>query len=213
MDTIPHPGIFRPLTYPAAGFFYLFLSNRLVMRLVTIPVTRPMSTSEPFVRIRRRTRWRSAFHWFLRRLAIPAAAIPTQLPGGAVYVRGGHEAGKIQANVATVRGRRAHFIRYCRERCPLASVPKATPVSSGAVLSPYESTLKPLDQQTSVLTGASSGIGLCTARMAAEQGDRLVLAARSEDALRQLCDEVTQREGQAVYVVADVSNRDDVSGP
>lgn len=39
--------------------------------------------------------------------------------------------------------------------------------------------LKPLDQQVIVITGASSGIGLCTALLAAERGARLVLAARS----------------------------------
>src|SRR4051812_3967425 len=36
--------------------------------------------------------------------------------------------------------------------------------------------LKPLNQQTIVITGASSGIGLTTARMAARQGAKLVLA-------------------------------------
>ena len=70
--------------------------------------------------------------------------------------------------------------------------------------------LKPLEHQTIVITGASSGIGLTTARMAAERGARLVLAARSEEALRQLVDEITGRGGQAVHVVADVSKREDV---
>ena len=71
-------------------------------------------------------------------------------------------------------------------------------------------TLKPLDQQTLVVTGASSGIGLVTARKAAERGARLVLVARSGDALHQLADEITGAGGQAVAVVADVSDRDDV---
>ena len=39
---------------------------------------------------------------------------------------------------------------------------------------------------------------------------RLVLAARSEDALRQLTEEITGSGGQAVYVAADVSKQDDV---
>ncbi|MFD0937556.1 SDR family NAD(P)-dependent oxidoreductase, partial [Methylobacterium trifolii] len=38
---------------------------------------------------------------------------------------------------------------------------------------------KPLREQTIVVTGASSGIGLATARMAAQAGARVVLAARS----------------------------------
>ncbi len=70
--------------------------------------------------------------------------------------------------------------------------------------------LKNLEDQTLVLTGATSGIGLVTARKAAERGARLVLAARSEDDLRALTDEITGSGGQAVYVVADVANRDDV---
>ena len=70
--------------------------------------------------------------------------------------------------------------------------------------------LKPLHQQVIVLTGASSGIGLCTARMAAERGAGLVLAARSEDALRRLCDEINDLGGEAIYVVADVCREQDV---
>ena len=70
--------------------------------------------------------------------------------------------------------------------------------------------LKPLDEQVIVITGASSGIGLTTARMAAERGARVVLAARSEDALEELTDEITEQGGEAVYVVADVSDREDI---
>lgn len=40
-------------------------------------------------------------------------------------------------------------------------------------------TLKPIDEQVIVITGASSGIGLVTARMAARQGACVVLAARN----------------------------------
>ena len=70
--------------------------------------------------------------------------------------------------------------------------------------------LKDVEDQVIVITGASSGIGLSTARMAAERGARLVLAARSEDALEELTGEITEGGGDAVYVVADVSDREDV---
>ncbi|NHN57893.1 MULTISPECIES: SDR family oxidoreductase [Halorussus] len=70
--------------------------------------------------------------------------------------------------------------------------------------------LKPVEDQVIVITGASSGIGLTTARMAADRGARVVLAARSEDALRELEAEIERTGGDATYVVADVSDRDDV---
>jgi short-subunit dehydrogenase len=70
--------------------------------------------------------------------------------------------------------------------------------------------LKNLSAQVVVITGASSGIGLVTARMAARRGARLVVAARSEEALKQLTEEINSGGGEAVYVVADVGNEEDV---
>lgn len=70
--------------------------------------------------------------------------------------------------------------------------------------------LKRLSEQVVVITGATSGIGLTTARLAAARGARLVLAARNESALRELVDEITREGGAASYVVADVGNEDDV---
>jgi short-subunit dehydrogenase len=70
--------------------------------------------------------------------------------------------------------------------------------------------LKKLNEQVVVITGASSGIGLVTARMAADRGARLVVAARNEDALRQLCREIERKGGDAVYVDADVAEEDDI---
>ena len=70
--------------------------------------------------------------------------------------------------------------------------------------------LKPLEEQVVVVTGATSGIGLATSRMAAERGAKVVLAARSEDALEELAEEITAAGGDATYVVADVSDREDV---
>ncbi|RYF76917.1 MAG: SDR family NAD(P)-dependent oxidoreductase [Comamonadaceae bacterium] len=68
--------------------------------------------------------------------------------------------------------------------------------------------LKPLADQVIVLTGASSGIGLCTARLAAERGARLVLVARSADVLGLLVSEINAAGGKAVGVVGDVAERD-----
>lgn len=70
--------------------------------------------------------------------------------------------------------------------------------------------LKPISEQVVVITGASSGIGLATARMAARYGARVVLASRSEEVLTQLQEEIRQQGGEAVYVDADVSQEGDV---
>ncbi len=66
--------------------------------------------------------------------------------------------------------------------------------------------LKNLNEQTIVITGATSGIGLTTARMAAEKGARLVLIARNENALRELTGEINAGGGRAIYSVADVAD-------
>jgi short-subunit dehydrogenase len=70
--------------------------------------------------------------------------------------------------------------------------------------------LKPLDLQVIVITGGSSGIGLSTARMAADAGARLVLAARNDEALGNIHDELTRMGAQVEYVAADVGRREDV---
>jgi short-subunit dehydrogenase len=67
--------------------------------------------------------------------------------------------------------------------------------------------LKPLSQQTIVLTGATSGIGLATARLASERGARLLLVARNEEALATVCKELNSKGGRAEYAVADVADR------
>ena len=67
-------------------------------------------------------------------------------------------------------------------------------------------TLKPIDEQVIVITGASSGIGLVSARMAARQGARVVLAARNEAALARAVQEIRESGGRAVHEVADVAD-------
>jgi short-subunit dehydrogenase len=57
-----------------------------------------------------------------------------------------------------------------------------------------------------LVTGASSGIGLELARVAAARGHDVVLVARGEDALRALSDELARDHGVAAHVVpADLS--------
>ena len=69
---------------------------------------------------------------------------------------------------------------------------------------------KPLKEQVVVITGASSGIGLATARMAAARGAKVVLAARDEAELEGLVGEITASGGEAVAVAADVAVPEEV---
>ena len=58
-----------------------------------------------------------------------------------------------------------------------------------------------------IVTGASSGIGEATARVLAEAGARVVLAARRKDKLDTLAEEITRAGGTAMVVEADVTDQ------
>jgi NADP-dependent 3-hydroxy acid dehydrogenase YdfG len=66
--------------------------------------------------------------------------------------------------------------------------------------------LKPLSSQVVVITGATSGVGLATARLASARGAKLLLVARNGQALRSLCEELKARGGIADHHEADVAD-------
>jgi short-subunit dehydrogenase len=71
--------------------------------------------------------------------------------------------------------------------------------------------LKKLADQVIVITGATSGIGLTTARAAASQGARLVLAARDQHALDHLASELKMQGVPVTAVAVDVGNPADMT--
>ncbi|RNI31312.1 SDR family oxidoreductase [Rufibacter latericius] len=70
--------------------------------------------------------------------------------------------------------------------------------------------LKPLNEQVIVITGASSGIGLATALAAAKKGAKVVLAARNREALLAIEQQIRDEGGQAFHCVADVGRKEEV---
>lgn len=70
--------------------------------------------------------------------------------------------------------------------------------------------LKPIAQQVVAVVGASSGIGRETALQFAQQGAKVVVAARSQAGLDSLVEEIRQAGGDAAAIVADVSDFEQV---
>jgi NAD(P)-dependent dehydrogenase (short-subunit alcohol dehydrogenase family) len=67
-----------------------------------------------------------------------------------------------------------------------------------------------VSEQVIVITGASSGIGLVTAGMAAERGARVLLAARNESDLAQAVTRIRRCGGRAAHLAADVADQNQV---
>ena len=66
--------------------------------------------------------------------------------------------------------------------------------------------LKPLDRQSVLVTGATSGIGLVTARAFAAAGAKVLLVSRDDDALRKVAEGIRAKGGSAEWAVADVAD-------
>jgi NAD(P)-dependent dehydrogenase (short-subunit alcohol dehydrogenase family) len=67
-----------------------------------------------------------------------------------------------------------------------------------------------ISDQVIVITGASSGIGLCAARHLAKRGARVVLTARNADNLEEIVREIRSGGGQAIAVPAEVTREDEL---
>jgi short-subunit dehydrogenase len=70
--------------------------------------------------------------------------------------------------------------------------------------------LKNINEQVIVVTGASSGIGLATAELAARKGAQVVLSARSGQTLEKISRRLNGQGAKTIAVVADMSDRTQV---
>ena len=68
-----------------------------------------------------------------------------------------------------------------------------------------------IKEKVVVITGASSGIGKSIALNLAAKGAKVVLAARREEKLKKIVENIIQDGGEASYVVADVQHRTDLA--
>lgn len=67
-----------------------------------------------------------------------------------------------------------------------------------------------LSGRSAIVTGGSRGIGLAIAKRLAEDGDRVVIAARSGEDAQQAADAIVANGGEAMAVVCDVRSASDV---
>lgn len=64
-----------------------------------------------------------------------------------------------------------------------------------------------LKDKVVIITGAGPGMGQAMCRGAAAEGARVVVSARSVEAINTLCDEITSAGGQAIAVTCDVAQQ------
>lgn len=67
-----------------------------------------------------------------------------------------------------------------------------------------------LQGKVAIITGASSGIGACCAKLFAREGAKVSLVARRLELLEELCEEIRKEGNEALPIKADVTSPQDV---
>src|SRR4051794_2710826 len=70
------------------------------------------------------------------------------------------------------------------------------------------SSMSTIQEKVVIIMGASSGIGEATTKKLAQEGAKLVIAARREDRLKALVESLPNTE--ITYAIADVTNKEEV---
>lgn len=60
--------------------------------------------------------------------------------------------------------------------------------------------------KVALITGGGSGLGEAAARVLAREGAKVVVAGRTEDEIKQVAQSINANDGEAMYVVADISD-------
>ena len=67
-----------------------------------------------------------------------------------------------------------------------------------------------LDGKVAIVTGATSGMGRDSAKLFAAEGAKVVITGRNEERAKEVVDDIKAEGGEAIYVIADMANLDDV---
>ena len=67
-----------------------------------------------------------------------------------------------------------------------------------------------LDGKVAIVTGATSGMGRASAKLFAQEGAKVVVTGRNEERAKEVVDDIKAEGNEAIYVIADMSNLDDV---
>jgi NAD(P)-dependent dehydrogenase (short-subunit alcohol dehydrogenase family) len=87
---------------------------------------------------------------------------------------------------------------------------KLFPTKKRVMHKPKQKSMQRLAGKVAIITGASRGIGAATARFFAREGAAVVLAARDEQALQSISEEIQVGDGRALAVPTDVGDPDSV---